>query len=38
MGAHTFSMVMRAKTGTVRYIEAHHRLDKIEMLTRSSTK
>ena len=37
-GAHTFSMVMRAKTGTVRYIEAHHRLDKIEMLTRSSTK
>ena len=31
-------MVMRAKTGTVRYIEAHHRLDKIEMLTRSSTK
>ena len=35
-GAHTFSMVMRAKTGTVRYIEAHHRLDKIEMLTRSA--
>ncbi|HQV28328.1 MAG TPA: class II fructose-bisphosphatase [Thermoflexales bacterium] len=37
-GAHTFSMVMRAKTGTVRYIESHHRLDKIEMLTRSSNK
>ncbi len=35
-GAHTFSMVMRSKTGTVRYIEAHHRLDKIEMITRSN--
>jgi fructose-1,6-bisphosphatase II len=28
-GAHTQSIVMRSKSGTVRGIEAHHRLDKL---------
>jgi fructose-1,6-bisphosphatase II len=27
--ARTFSLVMRSKSGTVRYIESHHRLDKL---------
>jgi fructose-1,6-bisphosphatase II / sedoheptulose-1,7-bisphosphatase len=26
-GAVTHSLVMRSKSGTVRYVEAHHRLD-----------
>jgi fructose-1,6-bisphosphatase II len=28
--AHTQSLVMRSKSGTVRFIEAHHRLEKLE--------
>jgi fructose-1,6-bisphosphatase II len=28
-GAHTQSIVMRSKSGTVRVIEAYHRLDKL---------
>lgn len=35
-GANTFTMVMRSTTGTVRYIEAHHRFDKIDVLTRAN--
>jgi fructose-1,6-bisphosphatase II len=29
-GARTYSLVMRSKSGTVRYIEARHRLDKLQ--------
>jgi fructose-1,6-bisphosphatase II len=29
-GAHTQSLVMRAKSGTVRLIDAHHRIDKLK--------
>src|SRR5919198_1055683 len=29
-GARTFSMVMRSRSGTVRYIEAHHEFEKLE--------
>ena len=29
-GATTFSMVMRSRSGTVRYIEAHHEFEKLE--------
>jgi fructose-1,6-bisphosphatase II len=29
-GATTSSMVMRSRSGTVRYIEAHHEFDKLE--------
>jgi fructose-1,6-bisphosphatase II len=31
-GAITHSMVMRSRSGTVRYIEAHHRMDKLNQL------
>lgn len=29
-GATTFSMVMRSRSGTVRYVEAHHQFEKLE--------
>jgi len=29
-GATTYSMVMRARSGTVRYVEAHHQFEKLE--------
>jgi fructose-1,6-bisphosphatase II len=32
-GAWTHTVVMRSKTGTVRYIEAHHRFDRLSMIT-----
>lgn len=32
-GAWTHSVVMRSKTGTVRYIEAHHRFDRLSQIT-----
>jgi fructose-1,6-bisphosphatase II len=32
-GAHTESLVMRSRTGTVRTVSAHHRLDKLAELT-----
>jgi len=28
--AHTQSLVMRSKSGTVRFVEAHHSLDKLQ--------
>lgn len=31
-GAITHSLVMRSRSGTVRYIEAHHRIDKLKQL------
>lgn len=31
-GAITHSLVMRSRSGTVRYIEAHHRMDKLKQL------
>lgn len=31
-GATTHTVVMRSKTGTVRYIEAHHRLDRLSRI------
>ncbi len=31
-GAITHSLVMRSRSGTVRYIEAHHRIDKLKLL------
>ena len=36
-GAHTQSIVMRAKSGTVRVIEAYHRLDKLREYATSSS-
>jgi fructose-1,6-bisphosphatase II len=33
-GATTFSMVMRARSGTVRYVEAEHRFAKLEQFSR----
>ncbi len=33
-GAHTHSLVMRSKSGTVRFIEARHRLDKLAMYSK----
>jgi fructose-1,6-bisphosphatase II len=32
-GAHTYSMVMRARSGTVRYVEAEHTFEKLEVFT-----
>jgi fructose-1,6-bisphosphatase II len=32
-GATTYSMVMRARSGTVRYVEAEHRFEKLEAFT-----
>ena len=32
LGAITHSLVMRSRSGTVRYIEAHHRIDKLKQL------
>jgi fructose-1,6-bisphosphatase II len=32
-GAHTESLVMRSRTGTVRTVSAHHRLDNLAELT-----
>jgi fructose-1,6-bisphosphatase II len=32
-GASTYSMVMRSRSGTVRYIEAHHEWEKLERFT-----
>jgi fructose-1,6-bisphosphatase II len=32
-GATTYSMVMRARSGTVRYVEAEHRFAKLEAFT-----
>ncbi len=29
-GATTYSMVMRSRSGTVRYVEAHHEFEKLE--------
>ena len=29
-GASTYSMVMRSRSGTVRYVEAHHEFEKLE--------
>jgi fructose-1,6-bisphosphatase/sedoheptulose 1,7-bisphosphatase-like protein len=29
-GATTYSMVMRSRSGTVRYVEAHHEFRKLE--------
>jgi fructose-1,6-bisphosphatase II len=29
-GATTYSMVMRARSGTLRYVEAHHQFEKLE--------
>ncbi|NNG19229.1 class II fructose-bisphosphatase [Naumannella sp. ID2617S] len=34
-GARTHSVVMRSSSGTVRYIEAYHRLDKVEAYARA---
>ncbi len=33
-GATTYSMVMRSRSGTVRYIEAHHEFEKLERFSR----
>jgi fructose-1,6-bisphosphatase II len=32
-GATTYSMVMRSRSGTVRYVEAHHQFEKLERFT-----
>jgi fructose-1,6-bisphosphatase II len=32
-GATTHSMVMRSRSGTVRYVEAHHQFEKLERFT-----
>jgi fructose-1,6-bisphosphatase II len=32
-GAYTYSMVMRARSGTVRYVEAEHSFEKLEVFT-----
>ncbi len=32
-GATTYSMVMRARSGTVRYVEAEHRFAKLELFS-----
>jgi fructose-1,6-bisphosphatase II len=29
-GATTYSMVMRSRSGTLRYVEAHHEFEKLE--------
>ena len=33
-GATTHSMVMRSRSGTVRYVEAHHQFEKLEQFSR----
>jgi fructose-1,6-bisphosphatase II len=33
-GAATYSMVMRSRSGTVRYVEAHHEFEKLERFSR----
>jgi fructose-1,6-bisphosphatase II len=37
-GAHTHSLVMRSKSGTVRFIDARHRLDKLAIYSQAANK